>query len=392
MVEFIRTEYPLVFVHGMFGWGENEGINRRFPYWGATTGSLRAYLINNEIECCEASVGPMSSAWDQACELYAQLKGTRVDYGKAHSDKHKHKRYGRTYSRPLINEWSKAKKIHLIGHSFGGNTVRMLAYLLKYGSKEELQASGENTSPLFLGGQEELVCSVTAICTPLNGTDAYDTARRYRLISPLRHICFNYAAVLSHTKLHGSFVDFHLEQFGVNDTPGISDKISYLKSVRALLKSKDNIEYDMSEKGIAGINRLIKNVPSVYYFSYRFNSVERNPKGNPVPANAHFILLKLTSRLILRNSKKTGEPTEGNDGLVNLSSAEYPQTEPYAMYSENTVLKSGVWNVMPTRKGDHGTPIGLFSDKKTVCSFYDEMVYVLSAAEHQSKNRFEKLN
>ncbi len=385
MVEFIKTEYPLIFVHGMFGWGENEGINSRFPYWGTTSGSLKTYLTNNEIECYEASVGPMSSAWDQACELYAQLKGTRVDYGKAHSDKHKHKRYGRIYIRPLLNEWSKAKKIHLIGHSFGGNTVRMLAFLLKYGSKEERQASGENTSPLFLGGQEDLICSVTAICTPLNGTDAYDTARRYKLISPLRHLCFNYACLLSRTKLHGSFVDFHLEQFGVNDTPGKADKIGYLKSVKALLKSKDNIEYDMSEKGTTGMNRVIKIVPSVYYFSYRFNSVENTWTGKSVPANARFIFLKLTSRLILHNSKKRGKPTEGNDGLVNVSSAAYPKLEPYVMYSEDYVLKSGIWNVMTTRKGDHGTPIGLFSDKETFCRFYDELVCVLLSAEYNSK-------
>jgi len=32
-----------------------------------------------------ASVAPNGSAWDRACELYAQLSGTRVDYGKAHT-------------------------------------------------------------------------------------------------------------------------------------------------------------------------------------------------------------------------------------------------------------------------------------------------------------------
>ncbi len=80
MVGFVKTDYPLIFVYGMFGWGENEGINKLFPYWGTTTGSLTEYLTSNEIECYAASVGPMSSAWDQACELYAQLTGIRIDY------------------------------------------------------------------------------------------------------------------------------------------------------------------------------------------------------------------------------------------------------------------------------------------------------------------------
>ena len=33
-------EYPVVFVHGMFGWGEDEGINIKAPYWGAGNGSI----------------------------------------------------------------------------------------------------------------------------------------------------------------------------------------------------------------------------------------------------------------------------------------------------------------------------------------------------------------
>lgn len=65
MVDYIKTKYPMVFVHGMFGWGENEGINKYFPYWGTTAGSLKRYLADNEIESYEASVGPVSSAWDR---------------------------------------------------------------------------------------------------------------------------------------------------------------------------------------------------------------------------------------------------------------------------------------------------------------------------------------
>jgi triacylglycerol lipase len=44
-----------------------------------------------------ASMGPISSNWDRACELYAQIKGTVVDYGQAHSAKYGHARYGKDY-------------------------------------------------------------------------------------------------------------------------------------------------------------------------------------------------------------------------------------------------------------------------------------------------------
>ena len=74
---------PVVFVHGLMGWGERAGINSVLPYWGMTTGSLTAYLNSSAGETYSATVGPISSAWDRACELYAQLTGTTVDYGAA---------------------------------------------------------------------------------------------------------------------------------------------------------------------------------------------------------------------------------------------------------------------------------------------------------------------
>ena len=33
---------PVVFVHGLMGWGQRDKINRIMPYWGMTTGSLTA--------------------------------------------------------------------------------------------------------------------------------------------------------------------------------------------------------------------------------------------------------------------------------------------------------------------------------------------------------------
>ncbi len=48
--------------------------------WGMTTGSLTSYLNSLGYETYSATVGPISSAWDRACELYAQLTGTTVDF------------------------------------------------------------------------------------------------------------------------------------------------------------------------------------------------------------------------------------------------------------------------------------------------------------------------
>ena len=113
-------KYPVVFVHGMFGWGEDVAIDKVITYWGITCGSITKYLRSKNIECYSVSVGPTSSAWDQACELYAQLTGTTVDYGKVHSEKHNHKQFGRQFTKSAFDGWSEDKKVHLVGHSFGG--------------------------------------------------------------------------------------------------------------------------------------------------------------------------------------------------------------------------------------------------------------------------------
>lgn len=119
MVKFFDGKYPVVFIHGMFGWGAGEGINSIVPYWGATTGDLVEWLNGNGCRSYSVSVGPMSSAWDQACEIYAQLTGTRVDYGEVHAKRHNHKRFGREHKTALVPDWSAENKIHFIGHSFG---------------------------------------------------------------------------------------------------------------------------------------------------------------------------------------------------------------------------------------------------------------------------------
>lgn len=384
MLKTLKTEYPLVFVHGMFGWGQNEGINTKIPYWGATTGSITDYLSDGGIECYAASVGPMSSAWDQACELYAQLTGTTVDYGEAHSKKYGHKRFGRTYNAPLFCDWSKEKKVHLIGHSFGGNAIRMLAHLLTYGAPEEKETDGDNVSPLFIGGNEELVCSVTAICSPLNGTAAYESAEKHHLIFPLKYISYNYAGIISRSLLNGKFADFHLEQFGLHDTPYKNDKEPFIKTVRELFTTKDSIAYDMYAQGSKELNERIKAAPSIYYFSYPFNAVEKSANSKKAKAvNTDFFFLKATSALMLHDNRKSGKETVGNDGLVDVDSARYPKSEPFVEFENGDEIKAGVWNVMPTRCGDHGTPIGLFADKTQTRLFYLDLIAILRTAENK---------
>lgn len=67
------NKYPYVYVHGLFGWGADEGIDDTLPYWGSASCSLMDELNKLHYESYAASVGPMSSNWDRVCELYAQI-------------------------------------------------------------------------------------------------------------------------------------------------------------------------------------------------------------------------------------------------------------------------------------------------------------------------------
>lgn len=375
-------KYPIVFVHGMFGWGGDEGINRKMPYWGASTGDLMAYLNDQGFECYSASVGPISSAWDRACELYARLTGTRVDYGAVHSARVKHRRYGRTYTKPLFEGWGPEKKIHLIGHSFGGNTIRLLAHLLTYGDPDEQNGTNpKRLSGLFTGGKGDWVQSIVTLCSPHNGTFCFETAEKYKILPMLRMIIYNGAGILGRTPAEGKIVDYHLEQYGMSDTPGAADAFPLYRAKRRYMRNQDNIEYDMSSEGAEKLDRTIEITPNIYYFSYAFNAVTKS--GNREKASeTDFAFLKFTSSLMRRYSRSIGadESDMRNDGLVQVSSALHPNDEPFKDYDAKDV-RPGIWQVMPLQTGDHGTPIGLFADKDKTHTFYLDILEMLRKTE-----------
>lgn len=384
-----KNEYPFIFIHGMFGWGSAEGIDTVIPYWGATTGNLMDYLQSEGIECYSVSSGPLSSSWDRACEVYAQLTGSTVDYGEAHSKAHDHERYGRTYTEAILPDWGNCdgeeiQKVHLIGHSHGGQVARLLAYLLTYGDEDEINAtSEEEISGLFTGGKENWVESVTTICTPNNGTTLYYAADKLHLLEVLERFCYSYAAIMGRSFLNGRLVDFHLEQFGISCIPGERSTDSIAPAILKAINSNDKISRDLSIEGAYDFNSKVEISENITYFCYTFDATDENSEKM---VNTDFGFLKITGKLMLNEdllgdfySLHLDESWKANDGLVNTVSAKNPFDEPAKEFDGSP--EKGMWNIMPTQTGDHGTPIGLFSDEKKTHEFYDEMLKMLIELE-----------
>ena len=367
--------YPTIYVHGLMGWGEHDQIYAVTPYWGLTS-DLMPYLTGKGYESYAASVGPLSSAWDRACELYAQLTGTTVDYGAAHAAEYGHARYGVTYDKPLFEGWSADKKINLVGHSFGGATIRLFLDILADGSAEEqaaAKAAGTEVSPFFQGGKADWVYSLTTLAAPHNGTTFLECCGDMTQFAAEASTAM--AKLLGISDFKGVY-DFQLEQFGFYRKDGETVLEALDRVLHSdFLSHNDNVFRDLTIDRALELNDDIEIQPNVYYFSYagdktcqstitgeRTSAVDMTPLFVPF-ANQMCGYYDQTTAGGFRIDKSWAP----NDGLVNTVSALYPTDSAGRCLTQsgktgyvqqdgysNVDYQPGVWNVMPVRHYDHG--------------------------------------
>ncbi|UCF97000.1 MAG: hypothetical protein JSV89_17755 [Spirochaetaceae bacterium] len=360
------NEYPIVLVHGLLGFGREELFG--FKYWGGFL-DLEEQLREAGYETYTAAVGPVSSVWDRACELYACIKGGRVDYGEAHSRRFGHDRFGRTYP-GLYPEWGQVdqrtgqiRKIHIIGHSLGGPTGRMLIQLLEEGAPEgapvgdpvqehsERSDSWQGEHPLFQGGKS-WVCSLTTIASPHDGTTfAYRWDWDQSLVKPA--FTFMISVSSSSPEL---YYDFKLDQWGLSRHPGedFSEYRDRVLSSDIWHRSRDTASWDGSPEGAMELNRWVRAQPRVYYFSWATEATYRDPlSGTQVPELGVPGAIASIARFIGSYSREDANSVSidsswwQNDGVVNTNSMDGPtlgSTDKIRPFSGTPV--QGEWNYM----------------------------------------------
>ncbi|OQS06817.1 hypothetical protein THRCLA_01158 [Thraustotheca clavata] len=135
----------------LLGWGKCKPLYSFGPnYWPVEA------LADVNPNCIIVDVGVASSDHDRACEVFYQLVGGKVDYGREHSKEKKHYRYGYTFQKGLHENWSQDSPIHLIGHSFGATTALELYQLIC-------------TDFFGVGSNHKWVKSIVSIAGPLSG-------------------------------------------------------------------------------------------------------------------------------------------------------------------------------------------------------------------------------
>lgn len=354
-----NTNYKYVFVHGLSGWGSYDKVNKFMKYWGMFGGDLLKELNKAGFDCYSASVNPQGSAWDRACELYAQLTGSVVDYGKEHSERCHHDRFGTDYSNdPLIDEWDSDNKINLLGHSFGGATIRMLSELMANGSEAEQSVTdSDDISALFVGGKGDWIYSLTTLAAPHNGTSAYEANA-------------NGVDIDDELSFKQKFMSDMVNSKTSTDTDGRADF--------------DYASYDLKIDNAMALNDVLLTQDNLYYFSVPCSSTTLQDD------NTYYPNIDITESTFVKSSIKMGRHTGttqngfvidenwlNNDGLVNTISATAPFNAPACDYDKNNINK-GIWNVLPVFEGDHMSLQGGLFKTRDMFGFYLDLLNTIN--------------
>ena len=346
---FATAKIPIILIHGFMGWGRDEMPG--YYYWGGLT-DLEEYLTSEGFEVYTVSVGPISSNWDRANEAFYQIKGGQVDYGFYHSKKYDiiQKPEGKSYA-GLYPGWDEDHPVHIITHSQGGQTARMLEYLLKN--------KFEGESSLLLSNKKNgWIKSITTISCPHNGTILSNLVSEY--FPFLQHMTA-FFGILQDSKI-SELYDFDLDQWNLIKYEDESFNDYYDRVSNSKIKDSKNFSaWDLSIQGAEAFNDIYSTDPNVYYFAYpTYSTIELADKTH-IP-DLEMSVLAWAPSMMIGSSSEVDDEWHMNDGIVSTISMKYPiksngQSEPNKIFDSNNI-QPGVWQVMEPLHQDHHIVIG----------------------------------
>ncbi|PWF48771.1 hypothetical protein C7C56_009860 [Massilia glaciei] len=409
---------PIVLVHGFLGFGPNELSGTGFRYWGGfndVAAHMRGYNgVTRKVMA--ASVGPVSSNWDRAVELYYQIKGGCADYGAKHTAKFS--AYGarrqpagkcwaasasnnpNNYPLALYPAWDAAHPLHLVAHSQGGQTIRVLIQLLENGSPNGDEGGGA----LFTGGKTGWIKSATTISTPHNGTTLRDVIVDY--VPKISELAGQVVEVAGLGGSANPGYNFKLEQYGLAQVAAENFR-DFLARVKGApfwsLNHRNSAQWDLGPDGARELNNWVKTSPNVYYHAIANVATEQGSSCcndtdriiAPFQSGAYqyarndmMFFLKNTAgewvvpSILMRGIGSYTQSAAGrvavdsswfpNDGVVNTVSMKWPAGQPARNY--NGVPVRGSWQYLGYyARYDHFDVLGWLQPGSAVYPIYDNL-------------------
>ena len=253
----------------------------------------------------------------------------------------------------------------------GGQTARMLQYLLSQEFFIDESINQKEESKLLGNVHNRWIKSITSISTPHNGTTLTEIVTK---TIPFIQYFVGIAGVIG-TK----FYDFDLSHWGFKRKNNES-WTNYLNRMKqhSAWETRNISSWDLSLDGAKELNTRLQASADVYYFSIVTSTTEKREfSHNHDPVEDTSILIKTRSKLLgarpgyWADGSKTDSLWFENDGVVNTVSMYGPSTgingsDPLVQYEKGDLLITGQWYWQKVSNMDHWSIIGHLGNKSRV--------------------------